>query len=140
MPTPNPQQNITNHSTQHTSTPNTTVISNQNRQSAPIQTKEIGTECPPIQTDMLTNLSKYIESEIEKAIQNPSPDIKIISSTIPRATVICSKPLTHLLNSISSTMDSVHSSNNKDLLADLMTSIHEFSTALDLIQAKIDND
>ena len=132
MSNPNriPPQNI-NHGT------STLTTTSQNRLSTSIQTKEIGTECPPIQTDIRNSLSNHIQSEIQNAIENPLPGTKIISSTIPRATVICPKPLTSILNSISNTMDSVYNSNNKDL-AEFYSGIHSFSTALDIINAKLE--
>ena len=105
------------------------------------QTNEIGTLCQFILPETRDSLSKGIKGEIERAIQNPSIDTKIITAKIPRTSITCPAPLTSILGSISRTLDIVHHSNKPGLVDEFMNLIHEISNKLESLEARIeDND
>ena len=101
-------------------------------------TREI--ESISIHIDTQNILSKNIEDEIKKAIANPTPEIRIITPTIPITTIECPAPLTSVVSTISNTMDKISLANNIELLREFMENIATFIDTIQSLHSRIEND
>merc|ERR1712055_815 len=75
-----------------------------------VETKDTGTDCPPINTETSNNLKLQIEQEIEKALHDSTS--KIILPTILKTKVSCPEQLGNLVTKISTTFDQIQETNN----------------------------
>ena len=114
--------------------------SNYQRPHTTVQTTTREIQSPSIHIDTKNILSKNIEEEIKKAIANPTPEIRIITPTIPKITIECPVPLTSVVSTISDTMDKISLTNNIELLREFMENISTFIDTIQSLHSRIEND
>ena len=77
-----------------------------------------------------------METEINKILSDPTPDVRIVIPTMPKVNIECPVPLTSTVECLTNTMEMIRASQKMTLLSEFVESINLLKASLENIQMK----